>query len=163
MVLACVDPKGGRQAHAANPAEHPLARGQLSESETLVLDAIRAWISASCRWAAVQKDFRAALGKEEGAASLIALQALLIFIAANARRRLRIGFVTCPEVSADELALLQLLACAQAGAFEQFTPRLRWLVTSVAAHHADRLVRECAGHFKASTVTLPVRRHGLAR
>ena len=131
---------------------------QLCSSEFLLLSAIRAWISASCRWATVQSEFRSTLGKDEGAASLIALQALLIFVAANARRRLHIGFVGCPIVSADELAVLQLLASAQADALNQLRPRLRWLVTGIATCHADALVRECAGHLTASAVTLPLRR-----
>lgn len=144
----------------AAPADgiEPMSVRQLSDSESLLLSAIRAWISASCRWATVQTEFRSTLGKNEGAASLIALQALLIFVAANARRRLRIGFVGCPVVSSDELAVLQLLAAAQACAFGQLRPRLRWLVTGVAAVHADALVRECAGHLTASSVALPLRR-----
>ena len=59
----------------------PVAVDRLSGSESLLLSAIRAWISASCRWATIQSDFRSILGKDEGAASLIGLQALLIFIA----------------------------------------------------------------------------------
>ncbi len=86
----------------------------LSRSEHLLVWALRTFAVGQSDCPVLERTFRGACG-EAGVRTLQAYFVLVRYIALKARRRLRVHAPGCPCLSADEAAVVGVVAAAQAG------------------------------------------------
>jgi hypothetical protein len=78
---------------------------------------------------AIRVNLRHALGPVRGERGAAAFASFSTFLARHARRPLRFGPTGAEPASADERAVLALVACAARGAETEARARARWLVS----------------------------------
>jgi hypothetical protein len=91
-----------------------LSVASLAFPEQLVVWALRQWTTSRDSWPCVEREFRRVC---RGAAGMVAARALaesVGLIAARSRRQVHCHSLACRQVSADEAAILALIAASQA-------------------------------------------------
>lgn len=91
-----------------------LCIAQLSFPEQLIVWAIRQWANGRENWLCVEREFRRACHGASGVIAARALGDLVGLLAASARRPLHCMPLERTEVSADEAAIVALIAASQA-------------------------------------------------
>lgn len=126
--------------------------------EGLVLLAMRRWVAGRVGWEITENDFRRTFGTTDGPVALLTITQLLIRFCLYGRRPLRFGIIGLPWISADEMALLQLVAVAQSENDLELALRLEWIFPSGACDDAPPLLRRLAAILEEHGHGLPLRR-----
>jgi hypothetical protein len=104
---------------------------ELTDAEQLILFGFRMTAWGRPRCPAVTEAFRRECGERAGEA-LAAFQAVILFIGRQGARKLRVRPPGCHELTADETAVLAMIASAQRalrpGAETELQARLEWLL-----------------------------------
>lgn len=93
---------------------------------------------------AVRVNLRHALGPVRGDRAATAFAGFFAFLARHTRRPLRFSLTGAEPASADERAVLALVACATRGAESEARARARWLVSEDTAGGLVTAARELA-------------------
>jgi hypothetical protein len=101
----------------------------LRDSEQWCLNVLRHLFTGAESWTAAQRNTTTACGLSHIESVIVGFDRFAETLAGGARRRLIIARATSITVTADELALLNLLAAAQSGAYAHVVALARWLVT----------------------------------
>jgi hypothetical protein len=109
-----------------------LRTGDLTYGEQLMLWAARRWLANPGDWTRVGEEFALALGCARARAALAALEAILRTLHGGARRTIFLHRRDCCRVSADEHALLSVVAALQGGRVTRARALLEWLLPPAA-------------------------------
>ena len=129
----------------------------LGYGEQLVLWASRRWFADRLGWDKVEQEFAIALGCARGRLALDALDELLRATSSAARRTAFLHRLDCRRISADEHALLTVVAALQAGQRGHATALLEWLLHEDAVHAATSPAATLAAALEESGIVLPLR------
>jgi len=133
----------------------PLAA--LTDSEQLLVWAMRSWAFAHQASRSVERDLVRACGREDGEKLALAVRSVLVMCALYGRRPLRVAPPGWPGVTMDELRLLQLFASAQREADCAARAHLTWLLQPDHASRPERAVAFAAETLAAHGLCLPWR------
>jgi hypothetical protein len=101
----------------------------LEDPEQWCLNVVRHLFTGAENWTMAQRNTTTACGLSHIESVIVGFDRFAEALAGGARRRLVIAGATSKNVTADELALLNLLAAAQSGAYPHVVALARWLVT----------------------------------
>jgi hypothetical protein len=134
-----------------------LNAGNLVYAEQLVLWAAGRGVAGRRDWRRVEEEYFFACGCARSRRALDGLERLLATLHAGARRTVYLHRLACPRISADEHALLTLIAAYQAGRTSHALALLEWLLPEAAARQARGPAAALATALKESGRLLPMR------
>lgn len=152
------DPQRPAAADTLASATVPAAGPVLGAGERAIVAALREIVSGPTGWAVARERFHHAVGFAHLALAVTAFDRMLGVVLGGARRPFAVRPPAAPGIGADELALVNLIAAAQSGAFAHAGALARWLVVpSCQARLVSAAVRVGAA-LGAGGVTLVPRR-----
>jgi hypothetical protein len=101
----------------------------LEDPEQWCLGVVRHLFTGAENWTTAERRTATSCGLSHIESVIVAFDRFAETLAGGARRRLVIARATSVTVTADELALLNLIAAAQSGAYAHVVALARWLVT----------------------------------
>ena len=120
--------RSGAAFQGRMPAHLPVALPSLEAAEALFLAALRNFALGPVGWEQARREIWLACGLSQVEPVLAAFERLVSCRAVGARRPPVYLLAGAPGISADELALANLVAAAQSGAFVHTAALARWLV-----------------------------------
>jgi hypothetical protein len=150
------------QLVAVRAAAPVLDAGDLVYAEQLVLWATRRWLARRLDWWRVEEEYFFACGCARARRALDGLDRLLAILHAGARRTVHLHRLACRRISADEQALLTLIAAYQSGRTSQALALLEHLLPEAAARQARGPAAALATALGESGRILPLRAPALA-
>jgi hypothetical protein len=127
-----VTPKPARVAVKTGQAETGARTRHLpslEDPEQWCLSVVRHLFTGAENWTMAERNTTTSCGLSHIESVIVAFDRFAETLAGGARRRLIIARATSVTVTADELALLNLIAAAQSGAYPHVVALARWLVT----------------------------------
>ena len=114
-------------------ATMPSQIDDLEDFEALLVSCLRRWIAGLCQhdarhWTIAWNDLAKRLGAEDARQATSALNTVVCEICTQARREFRHHPPCCGHLSADELAMLSLVAACQRRQVARARARAAWLV-----------------------------------
>jgi len=134
----------GQIDHADNRRSWPTRVSDLSEPEMLVLGAYRHWLTGieherPLHYEIVSREFRIALGEEDGKSAFAAFSSMIRVLARGTPRTIRFHMPCCGELGLSETQIVCLIAACQHGRLMLARSIAEWLVDP--AHVGDLLGR----------------------
>lgn len=131
----------------------PLSAADLEFAEQFVLWALRTRLEGAARRSHLEHGFRLALDPATGGAALTSFESWFQLLATRCRRDLYLHRARCPCLSADERAMLDLVASAQAGD----AMRLHRVAAGLVRPQAIAAVQRSTRYFAAALCRLGLR------
>lgn len=157
-------PYGGSQTFTKPPPRDAAWTGpELAQNEAWVLTVLRQMFIGPQGWAVAQQLIATRCPLSAVEPTITGFDLLAETLASGARRRIGMIPPQSRAVTADELALLNLLAAAQAGQFAHAMALARWLVVPTWQSRLVSVATALAGHLSRAAVGIERRRSTVAR